>query len=113
MVVNTKEFNPAVQCPSTKCKKNNINGQLVLQVKSSKFVSHQEIKLQEPSDQVPIGHVPRQFKVVAKGSITRKCGPGDMVTITGVFMPSPYYGFRRPGLYQDTYLEAFQILKDK
>ena len=71
----------------------------MLQVKSSKFVSYQEIKLQEPSDQVPIGHVPRTIKIQAKGEITRKCSPGDMVTVTGIFMPAPFYGFRRPGLY--------------
>ena len=28
MVVNTKEFNPIVECPSDKCKKNNMKGQL-------------------------------------------------------------------------------------
>jgi len=28
-------------------------------------------------------------------------------------MPSPFYGFRAPGLTQDTYLEAFNIHKDK
>jgi DNA replicative helicase MCM subunit Mcm2 (Cdc46/Mcm family) len=28
-------------------------------------------------------------------------------------MPQPFFGFRAPGLTQDTYLEAFQILKDK
>ena len=107
MVINTKEFNPAQQCPSAKCRKNNINGQLVLQVKSSKFIAYQEVKLQEPSDQVPIGHVPRTLKIIAKGEITRKCSPGDMVTVTGVFMPQQFYGFRRAGLYQDTFLDAF------
>lgn len=53
------------------------------------------------------------MKILAKGEITRQCSPGDMVTVTGVFMPSAFYGFRKPGLYQDTYLEAFQIAKDK
>lgn len=50
MIVQTKEFNPLVECPSEKCKKNNIKGQLQIQIKSSKFVSFQEIKIQEPSD---------------------------------------------------------------
>jgi DNA replication licensing factor MCM7 len=27
-IVNTKEFNPTVECPSDKCRKNNIKGQL-------------------------------------------------------------------------------------
>ena len=62
---------------------------------------------------MPIGHVPRTLKIIAKGEITRKCSPGDMVTVTGVFMPQQFYGFRRAGLYQDTFLDAFQIAKDK
>jgi DNA replication licensing factor MCM7 len=49
-VVNTREFNPKVECPSTKCIANQTKGQLVMQIKSSKFVSFQEIKIQEPSD---------------------------------------------------------------
>jgi len=62
---------------------------------------------------VPIGHVPRMIKIVARGAITRSCTPGDMVNVTGVFMPQPTYGFRRTGLFQDTYIEAFQIEKEK
>ena len=86
-LINSKEFNPVVQCPSDKCKTNKVNGQLLFQVKSSRFVSYQDIKIQEPSDQVPIGHVPRMIKIVAKGEITRRCSPGDMVSVTGIFMP--------------------------
>ena len=65
-VVSSKEFNPQIECPSIKCTKNNVKGQLILQIKSSKFVPYQEIKIQEQSDQVPIGHVPRTMKVIAK-----------------------------------------------
>jgi DNA replication licensing factor MCM7 len=55
------------------------------------------------------------MKVVAKGINTKKCGPGDIVTITGVYMPAPYSGFAamRAGLAHDTYLEAYNISKDK
>lgn len=86
-----------------------------MQIKSSRFISIQEIKLQEPSDQVPIGHVPRTMKVMARGVNTKKCSPGDIVTITGVYMPSPFSGFAamRAGLTHDTHLEAFCISKDK
>lgn len=92
-VVNTREFNPKVECPSNKCVTNQTKGQLVMQIKSSKFMSFQELKIQEPSEQVPIGHVPRAMKVYAKGINTRKCSPGDIVTITGVYMPQPYFGY--------------------
>jgi DNA replication licensing factor MCM7 len=115
-IINTREFNPLVECASTRCKQNQTKGNLVMQVKSSKFVSFQEIKIQEPSDQVPIGHVPRTMNIVVNGVNTRRCGPGDIITVTGVYMPLPFHGFaamRTGMLTHDTYLEAFQIQKDK
>jgi len=115
-IINTREFTPKVECPSTRCKQNQTKGQLIMQVKSSKFVSFQEIKIQEPSDQVPIGHVPRTMNIIAKGVNTRRCSPGDIITVTGVYMPSPFHGFQamRTGvLTHDTYLEAFAVNKDK
>ena len=39
-VVNTKEFNPKVECPSIKCVTNQTKGQLVMQIKSSRFISY-------------------------------------------------------------------------
>ena len=90
-----------------------VKGQLILQCKQSKFVSFQDIKIQEPSDQVPIGHVPRQIKVVARGPVTRQCSPGDIVTITGVYMPSQYSGMAGMGLFHETHIEACRIVKDK
>lgn len=65
---------------------------------------------------MPIGHVPRTMNIVAKGVNARKCGPGDIITVTGVYMPSPFHGFQamRTGmLTHDTYLEAFNVSKDK
>ena len=55
------------------------------------------------------------MKVIAKGINTRLCGPGDIVTITGVYMPALFTGFRamRAGLTHDTYVEAYRIVKDK
>ena len=38
-VVNSREFNPKVECPSSKCVTNQTKGQLVMQIKSSKFMS--------------------------------------------------------------------------
>lgn len=38
-------------------------------------------------------------------------GPGDVVSISGIFLPIPYLGFRalRAGLTADTFLEAMAI----
>lgn len=91
--VVSKEFMPLDECPSRRCVQNNVKGKLFIQVRGSKFVSQQEIKLQEPSDQVPVGHVPRSINLLALGSNTKQCSPGDIVTVTGVHMPTPYSGF--------------------
>ncbi len=41
--------------------------------------------------------------------------PGDIMTLVGVFMPTPYTGFKamRAGLIADTYLEVHDIIKMK
>lgn len=53
------------------------------------------------------------LKIVALGEISRKCTPGDMVSVSGLFLPQPSYGYRRTGLFQETYIEAFEIKKEK
>lgn len=37
--------------------------------------------------------------------------PGDVVELSGIFLPIPYTGFRamRAGLVADTYLEAMSV----
>lgn len=60
------------------------------------------------SDQVPVGHIPRQLAVYCRGDTTRRAQPGDHVAVTGVFLPLLNSGFRQmvQGLLSDTYLEA-------
>ena len=64
---------------------------------------------------MPTGHIPRTMTVYARGEVTRGCTPGDQVTVTGIFLPVPYTGYRalRAGLLSDTFLEATQISKAK
>jgi DNA replication licensing factor MCM7 len=49
-------------------------------------MKYQELRLQELPDQVPTGHIPRAMTIHCSGEVTRLCGPGDIVTITGVFL---------------------------
>ena len=46
--------------------------------------------------------------MIARGEATRCALPGDQVTITGIFLPTPYAGFKqiRIGLMADTFIEA-------
>ncbi|KAL2872435.1 DNA replication licensing factor MCM7 [Aspergillus lucknowensis] len=113
--VTSKQFLPMTECPSDECKSNNTKGQLFLSTRASKFVPFQEVKIQEMADQVPVGHIPRTMTVHCNGNLTRQLNPGDVVDIAGIFLPTPYTGFRaiRAGLLTDTYLEAQYITQHK
>ncbi len=45
---------------------------------------------------------------VCRGEVTRQAGPGDHVTVTGVFLPMARSGFRQisQGLLSETFMEA-------
>ncbi|KAJ5725599.1 DNA replication licensing factor MCM7 [Penicillium malachiteum] len=113
--ITTKQFLPLSECLSEDCKKNNSKGQLFLSTRASKFVPFQEVKIQEMADQVPVGHIPRTLTIHCHGALTRSLNPGDVVDIAGIFLPTPYTGFRaiRAGLLTDTYLEAQHITQHK
>ncbi|EYC29015.1 hypothetical protein Y032_0007g3545 [Ancylostoma ceylanicum] len=106
--VNGPSFMPAVNCPSKDCVESKANGRLHMQVRGSKFGKFQEIKIQETSDQVPVGSIPRTLTVNIYGEATRQCAPGDHVRISGVLIPLMRTGFRQGGggLVAETFLEA-------
>ncbi|DAZ97175.1 TPA: hypothetical protein N0F65_004025 [Lagenidium giganteum] len=114
-VVNSRQFTPLVQCPSTRCQTNKQNGRLLLQPKASKFDKYQEVKFQELPDQVPMGHIPRSLTVYLRGELTRTCEPGAIITLCGIFLPLPYSAQRQMqmGLITETYLEATDIVNHK
>jgi len=113
--ITTKQFLPMTECPSEECKKNRSKGSLFLSTRASKFLPFQEVKIQELADQVPVGHIPRTLTVHCHGALARQLNPGDVVDIAGIFLPTPYTGFRaiRAGLLTDTYLEAQHITQHK
>ncbi|XP_028155509.1 DNA replication licensing factor Mcm7 [Diabrotica virgifera virgifera] len=110
--VNALSFMPADMCQSADCKTNRSGGRLYLQTRGSKFIKFQEVKIQEHSDQVPVGHIPRTLTVFCRGEVTRQALPGDHVAITGVFLPLLKQGFKQimGGLLSDTYMEAHKII---
>ncbi|XP_047310748.1 DNA replication licensing factor MCM7 [Impatiens glandulifera] len=109
--VTARVFMPLFECPTSRCKTNITKGNLILQLRASKFLRFQEAKIQELSEHVPKGHIPRTMTVHFRGELTRKVAPGDVVEISGIFLPIPYTGFRamRAGLVADTYLEAMSV----
>jgi DNA replication licensing factor MCM7 len=113
--VATKTYTPQELCMSAECQANNSKGQLFPSTRASKFLPFQEVKIQEMADQVPVGHIPRTLTVHCNGVLARQMNPGDVVDIDGIFLPTPYTGFRaiRAGLLTDTYLEAQHITQHK
>ncbi|KIW51281.1 hypothetical protein PV05_10019 [Exophiala xenobiotica] len=113
--ITSKNFTPLQLCPSEECKANDSKGQLFPSTRASKFLPFQEVKIQEMADQVPVGHIPRTLTIHCNGSLARQLNPGDVVDIDGIFLPTPYTGFRaiRAGLLTDTYLEAQNITQHK
>ncbi|RMZ89246.1 hypothetical protein DV736_g3528, partial [Chaetothyriales sp. CBS 134916] len=113
--ITTKQFTPMLVCPSQRCKQNNTKGSLFATTRASKFLPFQEVKIQELSSQVPVGHIPRTLTIHCHGSLVRNVNPGDTVDIAGIFLPTPYTGFRaiRAGLLTDTYLEAQYFTQHK
>eukprot|EP00310_Coccolithus_braarudii_P013273 CAMPEP_0183353098 /NCGR_PEP_ID=MMETSP0164_2-20130417/32739_1 /TAXON_ID=221442 /ORGANISM="Coccolithus pelagicus ssp braarudi, Strain PLY182g" /LENGTH=732 /DNA_ID=CAMNT_0025525717 /DNA_START=72 /DNA_END=2270 /DNA_ORIENTATION=- len=106
--VKQSKFMPLFTCPVPNCC---TNGRLQLQTRGSKFGQFQEIKIQEEADEVPTGHVPRLMTVHLTGELTRSCSAGDVVTVSGVFLPTVSTGFKQlhAGLVTDTYLKAMSV----
>ncbi len=113
--IDAAEYIPLRECPSEACRVNNVKGRLEQHVVGSKFVRVQEMRLQELPFEVPIGHVPRTLVLRAHGDMVRRCKPGDVVTVAGVFLPQFAGGFRSRGspLTMDTYVEVHGLKQSK
>ncbi|XP_067561787.1 DNA replication licensing factor MCM7 isoform X2 [Pseudorca crassidens] len=111
--IQSPTFMPLIMCPSQECQTNRSGGRLYLQTRGSKFIKFQDMKMQEHSDQVPVGNIPRSITVLVEGENTRIAQPGDHVSVTGIFLPVLRAGFRQmvQGLLSETYLEAHRIVK--
>ena len=80
------QYMPLQKCPSQRCQDNKTSGKLQTQTRGSRFIKYQELRLQELPDQVPVGHIPRSLTIHCKGEQTRQCGPGDIITVSGMFL---------------------------
>lgn len=108
-------FDLLEECNSEKCKLKRVKGTLVLVTRGSKFLKYQSLQIQELTNDVPHGCIPRMINVECYGTTTENCLPGDVVIIGGIFLPKPYYGIKKlkAGLLTDTYLLATHIQTTK
>merc|ERR1719446_832279 len=113
--VEGENYTPPRECPSQRCRDNKTSGKLNSNVRTCKFVKYQEMRVQEMSDHVPVGGVPRSVNVVCFGDLTRTVLPGDAITLTGVYTPYqlPWFQARTKGTMQEMFIEAPSIKKHK
>lgn len=109
--VHSEHFTPMSTCPSTECTCNTAKGELIMNHKASKYIDFQEVRIQEPTEDVPHGSVPRHLSITLLGHLTNACAPGDVVVVKGVFLPRPLQSAHTIGstLLHDTYFEAFDV----
>ena len=113
-VNNGRTYMPLIDCQSEQCRNNHSHGEIMQINRASKFLSFQEVTIQEPTYEVPTGHVPRSIKIYCFGSTTRQCVPGDVIKVTGVYLPRIIDDVRfKNRLIHDTYIEAYKIVKEK
>lgn len=114
-VVNDDSYMPVSECVATNCRTNRVQGKIQLNHRTSKLIAYQEVKVQEPARDVPMGSVPRSMSIILKGALTQTLLPGESVTITGVYLPVKHTGFSkiRKGNQVEMQLHAHHVFKHK
>lgn len=67
-------------CPKQTCMNKTL---WQLQTAKSRFVDWQKVRIQENSDEIPSGAMPRSMDVILRGEIVERAKAGDKVLITG------------------------------
>lgn len=112
--VTGRSYMPVLTCPTQNHQRGE-SAQLIPSYEHCKYIKYQELKLQEPANQVPIGSIPRTINVKLNGETTRTCTSGDIVRISGIFLPMPFTGYRamKAGFLADTFLEATHVMQTR
>eukprot|EP01135_Chromosphaera_perkinsii_P009993 Nk52_evm28s1992 gene=Nk52_evmTU28s1992 len=111
--ITSEVFMPITECASEVCVKNNLKGKVHMQTRGSKFTRYQELRVQELSHQVPVGHIPRSIKVIARGQNTRQATTGDVVNVSGIYLPKPKKNPMDTSLRASCFIDAHRIEKQK
>ncbi|CAD5234516.1 unnamed protein product [Bursaphelenchus xylophilus] len=113
--VTTRAFQPLINCQSKDCVSSKAGGRLQLQHRGSKMPKFQEIRIQELSDQVPVGSIPRAMTAFCYGENTRQVQPGDQIFVSGVLTPTLSSGFKQMGggLITDVVLDVHHIKNNR
>ncbi|KAI8368290.1 MCM2/3/5 family-domain-containing protein [Radiomyces spectabilis] len=98
-VVNDVEqqfrYTEPAMCPGIQC----FNRQhWTLNVEQSKFVDWQKVRIQENSNEIPTGSMPRSLDVIVRNEMVERAKAGDKCVFTGTLIVVPdVAAFRTPG----------------
>lgn len=108
------KYNPLTKCMSKRCIENKISGKLTFLPGHSTFLDYQELKVQETTEQLKVGSIPKSFVLHVKGFNCKQASPGDVILIQGVLLPiSRDNGRNEYNLSFNTFVEVFKITRQK
>jgi DNA replication licensing factor MCM6 len=67
---------------------NNVDNWILLTEKS-KFIDWQKVRIQENSNEIPPGSVPRSLDVIVRHEMCERAKPGDQCVFTGYLIAAP------------------------
>lgn len=113
--VLSDSFIPCNTCRNCSKKSAKASRNLFLETRSSTFTKYQELRIQEMSEDVPVGRIPRSITAQIKGDLTRILSPGDVVDISGIFLPRPNLKFKSSGVghISSTFIDVMSIKQNK
>jgi len=80
------KFTKPMKCPNRDCKNEK---HWELRVELSKFVDWQKLRVQENSNEVPAGSMPRSVDIILRHDIVERAKPGDKCIFTGTLIAIP------------------------
>lgn len=85
-VVQQYKYTLPTRCSNAECQNTN---RFQLNVKQSRCCDWQRVRVQENSEDIPAGSMPRSIDVILRYDVVEKCKPGDKVVFTGSLVPVP------------------------
>lgn len=75
-------------CRNPRCQ-NRSNAEFALEIRSSEFVDWQKLRVQENSDEIPPGSMPRSIDIIVRNEMVEKAKAGDKCVFTGSMVVIP------------------------
>ena len=76
------QYTPPIMCRNPRC---DCRNDFILEPTRSAFVDWQTLRVQENSEEIPPGSMPRSVEVIVRGEVVERAKAGDKIVFTGYF----------------------------